>query len=129
MKEVGGWIIFIIMRIHKYIYPASFPVGAKLFGSSLLIISEKLQELGLSSSDRDTAIRWCGRSPDLLRDYRRRHGGFARVAPSTVAYLRHRLAAAARIVSKDLAIRLRALDAEVVRNVEVYELLGRRHGR
>lgn len=100
-----------------------------MYGSSLIIISDKLQSLGLSSSDRDTSIRWCGCSPDLVRDCRRRTGAFARVAPRTVSQIRHRLAAAAQVVAPEIAAELRKLDADIVRDVGVYELLGRRYGR
>lgn len=100
-----------------------------LYGSSLIIISDKLQALGLSSSDRDTSIRWCGCSPDLVRDCRRRSGAFARVSPRTVSHLRHRLAAVAQVVAAEIAAELQKLDADIMRDVRVYELLGRRYGR
>ena len=97
-----------------------------MYGNQLLNTFERLRALGLTDSRSAFSTRWCGRSEDLCRDYARRGGSTARVNPLVVARLRQRLAEAATLLPDDLAAQVREIDAIIVRDVQVADLLGRR---
>lgn len=97
-----------------------------MYGYQLIRTFERLHGLGLTPSQKSFSKRWCGKSGDLLRDYGRRYGAAARVSPKVVARIRQRLAEAATLVPEDLAAQLREIDAGIVRDVHIADLLSRR---
>jgi hypothetical protein len=97
-----------------------------MYGCQLVRTFERLHDLGLTESRKSFSIRWCGMSGDLIRDYGRRTGAAAKVSPSVVGRIRQRLAEAATLLPEDLARQLREIDAAIVRDIHIADLLGRR---
>lgn len=97
-----------------------------MYGYQLLNTFERAQALGLTDSRAAFSIRWCGMSEDLLRDYGRRDGSVARVNHRVVERVRHRLAEAADLLPDEVASQVREIDATILRDVHVADLLGRR---
>lgn len=95
-----------------------------MYGHQLLSTFERLHALGLTSSRAAFSIRWCGKGEDLLRDYARHPT--ARVSPCVVTRLRQRLGEAAKLLPDDLAAQIHEVDAGVVRDLHIADLLGRR---
>jgi len=100
-----------------------------MYGHQLIGIFERLHDLELTDSRNSFSIQWCGRSRDLLRDYDRRNGAYSKVNQHVVIRLRQRLAEAATLVPDDIAAQIREIDAAIVRDLYVANLLGRRSVR
>lgn len=96
-----------------------------MYGHQLIRTYEAIHALGLTESQKSFSIHWCGKGEDLLRDYRRRDGATARVDPRTVALIRERLAEAASLLPAEVAAQLHEVDAAIVRDCRVADLLGR----
>ena len=97
-----------------------------IYGHQLLRIFDRLYALGLTDSRSSFSVHWCGMGEDLMRDYARRDGATARVAPHTVERLRARLAEAAGMLPCDLAAQVREIDKGIARDICVANILGRR---
>lgn len=101
-------------------------INTLMYGYQLIRTFERLHDLGLTPSRKSFSKRWCGKSGDLLRDYGRRSGAAARVSPKVVARIRQRLAEAATLLPEDVAEQVREIDAAIVRDIHIADLLGRR---
>lgn len=97
-----------------------------MYGHQLIVIFERLRDLEITSSRKSFSIIWCGKSGDLLRDYSRRAGSIAKVNPSVVDRIRQRLAEAASYLPEDVAEQIHEIDAAIVRDIHIANLLGRR---
>jgi hypothetical protein len=97
-----------------------------MYGHQLLNTFERVRALGLIDSRAAFSTRWCGMSEDLLRDYGRREGSVARVNQRVIERLRHRLGEAADLLPDEVASQVREIDAAIVRDLHVADILGRR---
>ncbi len=96
-----------------------------MYGQQIIATYERVRALGLTSSREDFSVDWCGRSPDLLRDYDRRSGAMARVSPQTVAYVRARLAEVTQLLPAGVAAEVRSIDDRLIQDTAVASLIGR----
>lgn len=97
-----------------------------IYGHQLIKIFDLLYALGLTTSRSSFSIRWCGMGEDLMRDYARREGATARVAPRVVMRLRERLKEAASLLPADLAAQVHEIDKGIARDIRIANILGRR---
>lgn len=99
-----------------------------MYGFQLVRILDRAIELGLTDSYRSFSLEWCGKDDGYMYDYFRRDGMNRRVRATIVAKIRNRLSEIAAVAPTDLATEVRAIDADIVRDVRLAALLGRAQG-
>lgn len=98
-----------------------------MYGHQLVRITDQAIALGLTDSYRSFSLEWCGKDDGYVYDYFRRDGMNRRVRDKVVSKIRDRLSEIAAIAPNDLADEVRAIDADIARDVRVAALLGRAH--
>lgn len=86
----------------------------------------RLSNLSLTASREAFSRDWCGRESSYMRSHERHRTVSARVRERTITRIRMRLAQVATMLPAEVAAEVRAIDAMIVDDMMIADLLGRR---